>query len=73
MPRYDLPLVFEKAAALSADYTVATGARSLEVAHVAAALAVGASEFVSFDRRQRNLAAKAGLRVLPARLPAEYS
>jgi len=67
-PIYDLPAVFQKAESLSTDHTVATGARSLDVVHVAAALAVGASEFFSFDRRQRSLAERVGLKLLPIRI-----
>jgi predicted nucleic acid-binding protein len=41
------------------------GTRSLDVLHVAAAKAVRAVEFVSFDTRQRGLAAPVGLRLAP--------
>jgi predicted nucleic acid-binding protein len=64
-PIYHLPDVFREAEALSAKYSVTTGARSLDILHVAAALAIGAQEFVSFDKRQRAMASKAGLQVLP--------
>jgi predicted nucleic acid-binding protein len=45
------------------------GTRSLDVLHVAAASLLGALQFVSFDRRQRSLAFKAGLKILPRIMP----
>ena len=42
--------------------TPAIGARSLDVLHVAAALLMGASDFLTFDIRQRSLAIRAGLK-----------
>jgi len=65
----DLYEVFVQAESLSAEHTVSTGVRSLDVLHVAAALILMTGEFVSFDRRQRSLAAKAGLKVLPRLVP----
>lgn len=41
--------------------TPETGARSLDVLHVAAALLIGATDFLTFDNRQRSLATRAGL------------
>jgi predicted nucleic acid-binding protein len=72
-PDYDLAQVFREAEALSAKHAVTTGVRSLDVLHVAAAVVIGVREFASFDRRQRETASKAGLRVLPARIPASAS
>lgn len=69
-PNYDLAQVFREAEALSAGHAAATGARSLDVLHVAAAVVMGVRAFASFDRRQRAVAAKAGLKVLPARIPS---
>ena len=40
-------------------------AYSQDIMHVAAALVVGANEFVTFDTRQGALAKKAGLKVWP--------
>ena len=54
---------------LSASYSEQLGTRSLDITHVAAALVLGASEFLSFDRRQSRLAAKVGLRVVDLRAP----
>jgi hypothetical protein len=68
-PGYDLAQVFREAEALSSKHAVTTGARSLDVLHVAAAVVIGVQEFASFDRRQRETAAQAGLKVLPARIP----
>jgi len=57
--------VFAEAEALSAAHTEAIGARAFDVLHVAAAVALGAKEFFTFDIRQKALAAKAGMRVKP--------
>ncbi len=51
--------------ARSAKYAASTLARSLDILHVAAALPLGARVFVSFDDRQRKLARRARLKVLP--------
>jgi predicted nucleic acid-binding protein len=59
------PVVLRIAARLSERHTAATGARSLNILHVAIAKTVRAAEFVSFDTRQRALAAVAGLRAVP--------
>jgi predicted nucleic acid-binding protein len=66
---HDVAAVYLQADSLSAAYTVATGARSLDILHVAAALIIEAREFVSFDRRQRRLARRAGLDVRPRTIP----
>ena len=42
--------------------------RSLDILHVAAALQMKYEHFASFDRRQRELASTAGLRLLPVKL-----
>ena len=68
-PAHSLEEVFSRAEALSAENTATIGVRSLDILHVAGALILGAGEFVSFDKRQRSLAAKAGLKVLPRILP----
>jgi len=62
-PVYDLPGVFHTAEVLSAKYAVVTLARSLDILHVAAAVVIGAVDFVTFDKRQASLATKAGLKV----------
>lgn len=67
-PEYDLGAVFIRGAALSAKYSGMIGTRSMDILHVAAALEAGCREFVSFDERQRKLAAGEGLKIIP--LPA---
>ena len=52
--------------AISAAHTAKRGTRTLDVLHVAAATALGARTFLSFDSRQRLLAEHCDLRVLPA-------
>jgi hypothetical protein len=41
------------------------GVRSLDILHVAIAMSLGARTFLSFDDRQRALATRAGLTVVP--------
>ena len=48
---------------LSAGYSQKLGVRSLDILHVAAALVVGAPQFLTFDKRQDALAKAAGLKV----------
>ena len=50
---------------LSARHSVIIGCRTLDIIHVAAAVVIGAKEFVTFDGRQRALAKQAGLTVKP--------
>lgn len=50
---------------LSSNFTPKTGNRTLDILHVAAALALGAKRFLSFDQRQRTLAESVGLSVHP--------
>ena len=59
------PMVFRIASHLSERYSSLTGTRSLDVLHVAAAKTLRARDFVSFDERQRKLAAAVGLNVAP--------
>ena len=49
---------------LSAQYTFTEGYRGFDVLHVATALHLGASEFLTFDAHQRKLAKAEGLAVL---------
>jgi len=58
--------VFTRAEQLSAKYSGDTGSRSLDLWHVAAALETGCSMFVSYDSRQREVAALCGMDVIPA-------
>ena len=48
---------------LSADHSATLGCRMLDIIHVAAALVLGAKEFVTSDTRQGALAKQAGLTV----------
>ncbi len=54
-----------KAEQLSADHAERIGSRSADTLHVAVALLAGARRFLSFDKRQRELAKAAGLEVKP--------
>ena len=63
----DLLPHFREAMELSKRFTPIYLCRSLDVLHVAAARLLGAAEFASFDTRQRKLAARAGLKLLPER------
>jgi predicted nucleic acid-binding protein len=59
------PVALRIAARLSERHSAVIGTRSLDILHVAAAQAVRATELVSFDTRQRALAAAVGLSVAP--------
>lgn len=61
--RLDLFAVFARAIALSAVHAARLLCRSLDVLHVAAALELGCSRFVSGDDRQLALASAEGLEV----------
>jgi len=63
--RYNENEVYRRAEQLSRQFTSSTGARTLDILHIAAALEIGSTRFVSFDLRQRTVAKKAGLKVLP--------
>jgi hypothetical protein len=65
----DLALHFEKAMDLSRRFTPIYLCRSLDVLHVAGACVVATTEFASFDARQRELVARAMLKLLPRSLP----
>ena len=62
-PDYSLGAVEQKTAELSASHTVALGCRALDIIHVAVAVVVGTSDFVTFDKRQAALARTIGLTV----------
>lgn len=64
----DLRRVFVRAAALAEKYSPQFGTRSLDLLHVAGALECGSADFVSYDARQRKVAAAEGLRVMPRTL-----
>ncbi len=54
-----------KAEHLSEDHAEKIGNRAADTLHVAAAMLAGARRFLSFDKRQRELAKEAGLEVKP--------
>jgi len=64
-PAYTAATVEQKADELSAGHSATLGCRTLDIIHVAAALVLGAKEFVTFDTRQGALAKQAGLTVKP--------
>jgi predicted nucleic acid-binding protein len=47
---------------LSATYTLGSGYRGFDILHIAAALTLGATEFLTFDENQKKLASAEGLR-----------
>ena len=57
--------VFRTAAQLAMRHSAGLGCRSLDILHVAAARRMAATEFFSFDGRQRSLARLLGLTVRP--------
>lgn len=57
--------LFTAASRLSQHHTVSATFGALDILHVAAALHLGSSHFLSFDFRQRMLATGEGLKVLP--------
>jgi predicted nucleic acid-binding protein len=57
--------VFRLADELSDKHSGKEGQRTIDLLHVALALECGAKTFLSFDRRQRNLAKAANLIVKP--------
>ena len=59
------PLVMRLAETYSKKYSATMGCRSLDILHVASAKSLRADQFVSFDLRQRSLAAKVGQSIGP--------
>jgi predicted nucleic acid-binding protein len=57
--------IFRRADELSEAHADRHGQRTIDLLHVALALDAGARTFLSFDRRQRQLAQSAGLKVRP--------
>ena len=64
-PSLDWPEIWHQANQLSARFAVQIGARTLDTLHVATATLLKTSKFISFDVRQRTLAKKTGLTVIP--------
>lgn len=65
IPEVALEQIFLRAEALTAAHVEVTGCRTLDLLHVAGALELEAGEFLSLDRRQREVALSAGLNVRP--------
>lgn len=65
LPVLDWHAVFLRANHLSQRHARKRLVRSLDLLHVAAALEIGASEFLTFDDRQRDTAQAEVLKVLP--------
>ncbi|MBA3030812.1 MAG: type II toxin-antitoxin system VapC family toxin [Desulfobacteraceae bacterium] len=61
-PPMDWAVVFHYAFDLSKAHTPTTGSRSLDIMHVASALFLKADKILTFDDRQSQLAAVAGLK-----------
>ena len=57
--------VWRDAEDLAAAHTETLGVRSFDLLHVALAMTLGATEFLTFDARQAVLAKAAGLKVKP--------
>jgi len=61
----NLASVLTEAKRLSIAHTQSEGQRAFDILHVAAALHLGAREFLSFDANQRKLAKAEGLKIRP--------
>jgi len=61
----DEKAVYAESESLSEQLTATASVRSLDLLHVVFARILGRTEFLSFDTRQRSLAALAGLTALP--------
>ena len=57
--------VLARTLTLTQKHTATTGTRSLDLIHIASALEIGATDFLSFDSRQRQTATAEGFNVLP--------
>ena len=57
--------VYREAERLADAHSATLGTRSLDILHVAAARTLGATEFLTFDRRQAELAKSKGFTVRP--------
>lgn len=62
-PPIEWSIVFDFAVNLSTRHTKTIGARSLDIFHVASALAIEADHFLTLDERQAQLAHSAGIKV----------
>lgn len=57
-------VAFERAREIARQHTAKLGTRSLDILHVASALALGATQLITFDERQAKLASFVGLRLI---------
>lgn len=57
----NLAAVIDEAKRLSAAHTLAGGHRGFDILHAAAALVIGAEQFLTFDRNQKRLAQAEGM------------
>ena len=64
-PPLDWSKVFQRSHRLSRKHAKKLLVRSLDLLHVALALELGTSEFLTFDDRQRQAASAKGLKVIP--------
>ena len=64
-PAIDWPPVFQRAERLSRRHAGTLAVRSLDLLHVALALELQSTEFLTFDERQRRAAQAEGLKVMP--------
>lgn len=65
MPKVNWDAIYRRALRLSRKHAKRLHVRSLDLLHVAAAVEMGASEFLSFDERQLKAAAAEKLVILP--------
>jgi predicted nucleic acid-binding protein len=61
----DHAAVLARTLMLTQKHTAKSGTRSLDLIHIASALEMGATDFLSFDYRQRDAAQAEGLQVFP--------
>ncbi|MEW6304720.1 MAG: type II toxin-antitoxin system VapC family toxin [Verrucomicrobiota bacterium] len=64
-PSYDFQQVHREAERISAAHAATFGCRTLDILHVAAALSVGATDFVTYDLHQKKLAKETGMHAHP--------
>ena len=71
-PPIDWPVIYTLALDLSKAHTSNIGSRSLDILHVAAALFLKADRILTFDERQAQLAAIAGINVINRNLDRKW-
>ncbi|UCF92138.1 MAG: type II toxin-antitoxin system VapC family toxin [Desulfobacterales bacterium] len=62
-PHLDWPGIFDHAIDLAKKHSGTTGSRSLDILHVASALAIRADRLLTLDDRQSEIADRAGLKI----------